>query len=73
VLASDVLYEARNADALLELLPRLGPEVWLADPGRPPARRFLAEAARDWTITSRPIPALSDGAVHRLVRQPVAT
>jgi len=73
VLASDVLYEARNADALLELLPRLGPEVWLADPGRPPARRFLADAAREWAITSRPIPALSDGAVHRLVRQPVAT
>ena len=73
VLASDVLYEARNADALLELLPRLGREVWLADPGRPPARRFLAEAAHDWAITSRPIPDLSDGAVHRLVRQPVAT
>jgi predicted nicotinamide N-methyase len=73
VLASDVLYEARNAEALLELLPRLGREVWLADPGRPPARRFLAEAARDWAITSRPIPDLSDGAVHRLVRQPVAT
>ena len=34
VLASDVLYEARNGDVLLELLPRLGPEVWLADPGR---------------------------------------
>jgi predicted nicotinamide N-methyase len=73
VLASDVLYEARNADALLELLPRLGRDVWLADPGRPPAARFLAAAARDWTITSRPIPGLSDGAVHRLVLQPVAT
>ena len=37
VLASDVLYERRNADLLLELLPRLTGEVWLADPGRPPA------------------------------------
>ena len=37
VLASDVLYERRNADLLLELLPRLTREVWLADPGRPPA------------------------------------
>jgi predicted nicotinamide N-methyase len=73
VLASDVLYEARNADALLALLPRLGREVWLADPGRPPAARFLADAAREWTITSRAIPALANGAVHRLVRQPVAT
>jgi predicted nicotinamide N-methyase len=73
VLASDVLYEARNADALLELLPRLGREVWLADPGRPPAARFLEAAAAEWTITSRPIAELANGAVHRLVRQPVAT
>jgi predicted nicotinamide N-methyase len=72
VLASDVLYEARNADALLPVLPRLGREVWLADPGRPPAARFLELAARQWTITSRPIPGLADGAVYRL-RQPVAT
>jgi predicted nicotinamide N-methyase len=72
VLASDVLYEARNADTLLALLPRLGPEVWLADPGRPPAARFLDLAARDWTITSRAIPELANGAVYRL-RQPVAT
>jgi predicted nicotinamide N-methyase len=72
VLASDVLYEARNGDALLPLLPRLGREVWLADPGRPPAARFLEQAARDWTITARPIPDLANGAVYRL-RQPVAT
>ena len=72
VLASDVLYEARNADALLPLLPRLGREVWLADPGRPPAARFLELAAGEWTITSRPIPDLAAGAVYRL-RQPVAT
>jgi predicted nicotinamide N-methyase len=72
VLASDVLYEARNADALLPLLPRLGREVWLADPGRPPAARFLELAAHEWTITSRPIPGLAGGAVYRL-RQPVAT
>ena len=72
VLASDVLYEARNADALLELLPRLGREVWLADPGRVPAARFLERATADWTITSRPIAALAAGAVYRL-RQPVAT
>jgi predicted nicotinamide N-methyase len=72
VLASDVLYEARNAEALLPLLPRLGREVWLADPGRPPAAHFLEAAAREWTITSRPIPELAKGAVYRL-RQPVAT
>jgi predicted nicotinamide N-methyase len=73
VLASDVLYEARNVDALLALLPRLGREAWIADPGRRPAERFLAEAARDWSISSRPIPELAGGAVHLLRRQPVAT
>jgi predicted nicotinamide N-methyase len=71
VLASDVLYEARNGEALLPLLPRLGREVWLADPGRPPAARFLEAAARDWTITSRPIAGLANGAVHRLTRRDV--
>jgi predicted nicotinamide N-methyase len=47
VLASDVLYERRNAHALARLLPRLaGPrsEILLADPGRVPAEAFLAEA-----------------------------
>jgi predicted nicotinamide N-methyase len=72
ILASDVLYEARNADALLDLLPRLGRDVWLADPGRKPAERFLAAAAQEWEITSRTVPELVNGAVYRL-RQPVAT
>jgi predicted nicotinamide N-methyase len=74
VLASDVLYEARNGDVLLELLPRLGDEVWLTDPGRPPAGRFLEAARRDWAISSRPVPELANGALHRLRRlQPEAT
>jgi predicted nicotinamide N-methyase len=42
VLGADLLYEARNADQLLELLPRLAGEVLLADPGRPFAKAFLA-------------------------------
>jgi predicted nicotinamide N-methyase len=69
VLASDVLYEARNGDVLLELLPRLGPEVWLADPGRPPATPFLEAAASDWEIRSQPAAGLPQGAVHRLRRR----
>lgn len=69
VLASDVLYEARNADALLELLPRLGPVVWLADPGRAPAGPFLEAASRAYAITSTPAPELAAGAVHRLRRR----
>jgi predicted nicotinamide N-methyase len=42
VLAADVLYEQRNADQLAALLPRLGAETLLADPGRPFAKEFLA-------------------------------
>jgi predicted nicotinamide N-methyase len=68
VLASDVLYEPRNADALLALLPRLGPEVWLADPGRAPSAAFLEAARSDWTVTTRRAPELANGAVHRLRR-----
>jgi predicted nicotinamide N-methyase len=41
VLAADVLYEQRNADQLASLLPRLGGELLLADPGRPFAQGFL--------------------------------
>jgi predicted nicotinamide N-methyase len=70
VLASDVLYEARNGDILLELLPRLTGDVLLADPGRRPAARFLEAAGRDWEITSRRVPELPNGAIHRLRRQP---
>jgi predicted nicotinamide N-methyase len=69
VLASDVLDEARNGDVLLELLPRLGREVLLADPGRKPAGRFLEAARRDWSIESRTVSELANGAVHRLRRR----
>jgi predicted nicotinamide N-methyase len=69
VLASDVLYERRNAEVLADLLPRLGREVWLADPGRPPAGPFLEAVAGDWTIASTPARELPQGAVHRLRRR----
>jgi predicted nicotinamide N-methyase len=43
VLAADVLYEQRNADQLLRLLPQLDArEIVLADPGRPFAKDFFA-------------------------------
>lgn len=42
VLLADVLYEQRNADRLLELLPLLGGDVIVAEPGRPAAAGFLA-------------------------------
>jgi predicted nicotinamide N-methyase len=69
VLASDVLYEARNGDALLPLLPRLiGPRgaIWLADPGRTAAGPFLTAAAETFTVDSRPAAELPRGAVHHL-------
>jgi predicted nicotinamide N-methyase len=50
VLAADVLYERRNVDELLALLPRLGGEILLADPGRPHAPTFLDAAAAIWTV-----------------------
>jgi predicted nicotinamide N-methyase len=55
VLAADVLYERRNGDLLLDLLPRLvGPagEVLLADPGRPHAGPFFATAEREWRVVA---------------------
>jgi predicted nicotinamide N-methyase len=73
VLASDVLYERRNAELLLDLLPRLGDEVLLADPGRPPAGPFLEVARSQWEIVSKRTPELANGAVHRLRRRQPAT
>jgi predicted nicotinamide N-methyase len=61
VLASDVLYEARNGEALAPLLPRLlAPhgEVWLADPGRPAAERWLAG------VEKRTVPELARGGIY---------
>jgi predicted nicotinamide N-methyase len=72
VLASDVLYERRNADQLLVLLPRLVDErgrVLIADPGRAPAADFLERMQSDWhvvTTASRRAPRVS---IHRLRRR----
>ena len=41
VLGADLLYESRNAAQLLDLLPQLGQEIVIADPGRPFAKGFL--------------------------------
>jgi len=72
VLASDVLYERRNVEQLLDLLPRLVDEtglVLLADPGRVPAERFLAAAPeRGWTVRSIASPRAPRVLIHRLRR-----
>jgi predicted nicotinamide N-methyase len=53
VLAADVLYERASVAPLLSLLPRLAPEAWLADPGRPAAGAFLEQASRRWAVETR--------------------
>jgi predicted nicotinamide N-methyase len=53
VLAADVLYERASVAPLLSLLPRLAPEAWIADPGRPAAEAFLDQAAQRWSVESR--------------------
>ena len=70
VLAADVLYERRNADRLLELLPLLGPEVLVADPSRPHTERFLDAARAGWNIETAPDPRRPRLAIHRLTRIP---
>jgi predicted nicotinamide N-methyase len=66
VLGADLLYERRNADQLVELLPRLGADVLLADPGRPFAKGFLERAAALWEIETMPSTELPHGGLHRL-------
>jgi hypothetical protein len=47
VLAADVLYERRDIDPLLALIPAVlasGGVFWLAEPGRPVAAEFLVRA-----------------------------
>jgi len=72
VLGADLLYERRNGELLLPLLPRLvrpGGDVWLADPGRPPAAAFLDAAGEAFEVSSGEDPALPQGGIHRLRRR----
>ncbi|HYT09732.1 MAG TPA: methyltransferase domain-containing protein [Mycobacteriales bacterium] len=74
VLAADVLYESRNVPVLLALLPRLvdaGSEAWLADPGRPREREFVAGIDRaGWRRESTPAePSVPPVTIHRLRRR----
>ena len=70
VIASDVLYEPRNVEQLLELLPRLvdrKSRVLIADPGRRPAEDFLARAcAGRWHVRSTTSSRSPRVQVHRL-------
>lgn len=69
VLASDVLYETRDVEPLLTLLPGLlgaCGEAWIADPGRGPAESFLAQARVRFDLRTMPADELPRGGVHRL-------
>jgi predicted nicotinamide N-methyase len=63
VLAADVLYERSAVAQLLALLPRIGREVWLADPGRPAAEAFLEQARAAWSVETSVRDAVQ---IHRL-------
>jgi predicted nicotinamide N-methyase len=63
VLAADVLYERASVALLLRLLPRLGREAWIADPGRPALAAFLEGAERRrWPVET------SERGVVRILR-----
>jgi predicted nicotinamide N-methyase len=69
VLASDVLYESRDVEPLLGVLTRLlgeRGEAWIADPGRPPASRFLEAAAERFDLRTVPASEIPQGGIHRL-------
>jgi predicted nicotinamide N-methyase len=59
VLASDVLYERRHTSVLLDLLPRLGEDVLITDPGRPASVEFVAGAEQRWTVEPERVGAVS--------------
>ena len=52
-LASDILYERPSIAMLLNLLPRLAPVAWIADPGRPAAGAFFEQAEARWEVRAR--------------------
>jgi predicted nicotinamide N-methyase len=73
VLASDVLYERRNVDLLLDLLPRLverSGEVLIADPSRRPAERFLELAEERWEVRTSTSPRAARARIHHLRLRP---
>lgn len=67
VLASDVLYERRNVELLIDVLSRLGAaETLLADPGRPALAAFLDGARARWHVEELRDAELPRGGVYSL-------
>ena len=65
MLAADVLYERPGVAQLLELLPKLAPEAWIADPSRPAAEAFFEQVGRRWSVETSVHDVIS---IHRLRR-----
>jgi predicted nicotinamide N-methyase len=65
--AADVLYMRQSVAQLLELLPRLAPEIWLADPGRSFTEPFFERARDIWAIESEQRGVVW---IHRMRRRP---
>jgi predicted nicotinamide N-methyase len=63
VIGADVLYERQSVAALLELLPGLAPEAWIAEPGRPAGEAFLDQAEQRWEVETSTRGVIS---VHQL-------
>jgi hypothetical protein len=37
----------------MSLLPRLAPEAWVAEPGRPAGTAFMERASRRWPVETK--------------------
>jgi predicted nicotinamide N-methyase len=65
-LGADVLYERRNVEPLLALLPRLAAQALVADPRRPAAAEFLERARAAWRIETTELQSSPRVLLHRL-------
>ena len=65
-LAADVLYERRNVETLVALLPRLAAQALVADPRRPAAAEFLERAKAKWRVETTELQASPRVLLHRL-------
>jgi predicted nicotinamide N-methyase len=68
ILAADVLYERRNVEPLVALLPRLGSEILVAEPGRPAAGEFLERARETWRVGTTVLRESPTVRLYRLTR-----
>ncbi|MCW2991067.1 MAG: Methyltransferase type 12 [Solirubrobacterales bacterium] len=67
VIAADVLYERRNVRPLTQLIEALDAEVWLADPGRPPAAEMVGNLElAGWIASTLAATTSPRVTVHRL-------